>query len=136
MTEKERQVAVRVAAEHHVHQVRQEARYLAEECGMSETAAHCLLISVTELGKNLVRHATVGGLLVLSLVIEEGRTGVEVVCSDDGPGIPDVARALQDGYSTCGGLGGGLPGVQRLMDDFVLVSDPESGTVVTARKFA
>ena len=60
-----------------------------------------------------------------------GREGIEVVASDDGPGIADIERALQDGYTTGGGLGLGLPGARRLVDEFDIQSEPSQGTTVT-----
>jgi len=63
------------------------------------------------------------------------RLGILIVARDEGPGIPDVARALQDGYSTGKGLGIGLPGVKRLMDDFEVASVVGKGTAVTVKKW-
>ena len=65
-----------------------------------------------------------------------GRRGIRVVASDQGPGIADVERAMQDGYTTGGGLGLGLPGARRLVDDFVLDSEPGRGTTVTLVKWS
>ena len=75
------------------------------------------------------------GAIILRLVDEKGRRGVEVVAADDGPGIPDVALAMQDGYSTSRSLGLGLPGVRRLMDEFQIASEFGKGTTVTFRKW-
>jgi serine/threonine-protein kinase RsbT len=61
----------------------------------------------------------------------DGREGIEVVASDQGPGIADIERALQDGYTTGGGLGLGLPGARRLVDEFDIQSGPTEGTTVT-----
>jgi serine/threonine-protein kinase RsbT len=65
-----------------------------------------------------------------------GRRGIRVVASDQGPGIEDVERAMQDGYTTGGGLGLGLPGARRLVDDFALDSEPGRGTTVTLVKWS
>jgi len=77
----------------------------------------------------------VRGEIVLRLVQNDGKKGIEVVANDDGPGIPDVGLAMQDGYSTSGGLGLGLPGTRRLMDDFEISSDYGKGTTVTVRRW-
>jgi serine/threonine-protein kinase RsbT len=69
-------------------------------------------------------------------VERSGRRGIEIVGRDAGPGIADVAQALQDGYSTSGSLGLGLPGARRLMDEFDLDSELGRGTTVTMRKWA
>ena len=86
------------------------------------------------MARNLVRYAA-RGEIVLRLVDDSGRRGVEVLAADDGPGIADVARAMQDGFSTSGGLGLGLPGVRRIMDEFEISSEFGKGTRVTARKW-
>jgi serine/threonine-protein kinase RsbT len=69
------------------------------------------------------------------VVTENERTGVTVVARDVGPGIADVHRAVQDGHSTYGGLGLGLPGARRLMDEFEIVSEIGKGTTVTMTKW-
>jgi serine/threonine-protein kinase RsbT len=68
-------------------------------------------------------------------VLDGTQQGLIVVAEDDGPGIRDIPRALQDGYSTSGGLGLGLPGARRLMDEFEVVSAPGQGTRITMRKW-
>ena len=90
--------------------------------------------AISELARNIVRYA-VRGEIILRLVQNDGKKGIEVVANDDGPGIPDVGLAMQDGYSTSGGLGLGLPGTRRLMDDFEITSDFGKGTTVTARRW-
>jgi serine/threonine-protein kinase RsbT len=66
---------------------------------------------------------------------KHGRKGIVVVASDDGPGIPDIEQAMQDGFSTGRSLGLGLPGARRLMDEFEIVSEPGKGTTITMRKW-
>ena len=68
-------------------------------------------------------------------LLDDPRRGVQVVARDTGPGIPDVEQALTDGYSSYQGLGLGLPGARRLMDDFAVVSEPGRGTTVTMIKW-
>jgi serine/threonine-protein kinase RsbT len=68
-------------------------------------------------------------------LLDDPRRGVQVVARDTGPGIPDVEQALTDGYSSYRGLGLGLPGARRLMDDFAVVSEPGRGTTVTMIKW-
>ena len=72
---------------------------------------------------------------MLSLVTNGDRQGVVIIARDQGPGIKDVSRALEDGYSTSGGLGLGLPGARRLMDDFDVSSNVGKGTTVTMKKW-
>ena len=123
----------RIVAEVDVERMRREARALAIHVGFDRHDAEAILLAVSELATNLVRYAP-GGELVVSVVSEASRAGILIQSSDPGPGIVDVELALRDGFSTSGGLGGGLPGVRRLMDDFTVVSSP-SGTSIEARKW-
>lgn len=123
-----------VATELDVTVARQKGKRLAQALGFGPTDQACVAASISELGNNLVFHAG-GGTITLSPVEPEGRLGVEVRCVDNGPGIEDVGLAMQDGYSTRGGLGGGLPGVRRLMDEFEIHSRVGVGTRVVARKW-
>jgi len=113
---------------------RQKGRELASQCGFPTTDLAVIATAISELARNIVRYA-VHGEVVLRLLETNGRRGIEVMATDDGPGIPDVALAMQDGYSTSGGLGLGLPGTRRLMDEFELKSDFGKGTKVTVRRW-
>jgi serine/threonine-protein kinase RsbT len=123
----------RIAAEVDVERIRRGARALATYAGFDRHDAEAILLAVSELATNLVRYAP-GGELVVSIVSEANGVGILIQSSDPGPGIVDVELALRDGYSTSGGLGGGLPGVRRLMDDFTIVTSP-SGTSIEAHKW-
>jgi len=153
---------VAVSREHHVGAARRVARLLARETGFSSTAVCCVETSASELAANLHLHASRGGALSFFRLVaskdgtgvnatrtEGGRgllgprssvlgvevAGLEIASEDDGPGIADVERAMRDGYSTNGGLGGGLPGVRRLMDEFFIFSRRSGPTLVVARKW-
>ena len=80
---------------------------------------------MSEVARNIVRFAGAGEIVVE--LLDEPRRGVQVVARDTGPGIPDVEQALTDGYSTYHGLGLGLPGARRLMDEFAVVSETGRG---------
>lgn len=142
----EHRVAVR--AEHHIVLARQAVLELARTIGFQKTAAHYVATAVSEMASNLVFHSQVGGEIVLRVLQEHaalpgagfsrtchGRIGIEVLALDSGPGIPDIQQAMQDGFSTRGSLGGGLPGIKRLMDGFEISSDPASGTRIQAWKW-
>jgi len=126
---------VAVVEEYHVAHARQLATALAGELGFPPVLACYVATSVSELASNLVFHAAGGGTITLRPIQRAGRVGIEIVSEDTGPGIPDVDSALQDGFSTNGGLGGGLPGVRRLMDEFHITSRVGAGTRVVARKW-
>lgn len=114
---------------------RQEARrFAATHPGFSSVDLAHIITTISELARNIVLYAGEGEI-VLTTVADSARAGITVVARDQGPGIPNIRQALQDGYSTSGGLGLGLPGVRRLMDDFEIVSEPGRGTTVTAKKW-
>jgi serine/threonine-protein kinase RsbT len=107
---------------------------LAIEERFTEVEAAALATAVSELARNVLVHAGCGEL-ELSVVAGEGRQGIVAVVRDEGPGIADIARAMQDGYSSSGTLGLGLPSARRLVDELCLVSALGAGTTVTAKKW-
>lgn len=109
-------------------------REVARREGLSETAKEALATAATELARNILVHATTGEILVGSTVCGALR-GVVVIARDEGPGIPDVAQAMTDGYSTGSGLGLGLPSARRLVDEFEVTSAAGAGTTATLRKW-
>jgi anti-sigma regulatory factor (Ser/Thr protein kinase) len=126
---------VRVTRDADVVIARQNGREVAASMGFSRTEATLVATVISELARNIVQFAERGEILVCP-VEQNGRTGVMIVARDVGAGIPDVARALQDGYSTYrGGLGLGLPGSRRLMDEFDILSEVGKGTTVTMTKW-
>lgn len=128
-------VAVPVTVEHEVVKAWQTARTLAEADGFGRVLTYYVVTSVAELANNLVLHASRGGTISVVLARHGGRRGIEVIAEDEGPGIADVSRAIQDGFSTTGSLGSGLPGVVRLMDECEITSTIGIGTRIVARKW-
>jgi serine/threonine-protein kinase RsbT len=114
---------------------RQRARELAADLELSSTDQTLLATAISEVARNITTYAT-RGEVVVSVVQDDNRRGIRVVARDDGPGIEDIDRALQDGYTTGGGLGLGLPGARRLVDDFSIDSTPGQGTTVTLVKWS
>lgn len=112
---------------------RQGVRELAATLEFSKTDLTVIATAVSEVARNIVRFAAPGQIVVE--VLEVPRRGVQIVARDTGPGIPDVEQALTDGYSTYHGLGMGLPGTRRLMDEFMVASEPGRGTTVTMTKW-
>jgi serine/threonine-protein kinase RsbT len=113
---------------------RQKGRELATVLGFVSTDSTLLATAISELARNIIRYAKKGEILIAS--VQSGdRVGITVVARDNGPGIANISLAMQDGFSTSGGLGLGLPGVKRLMDEFHLVSDANTGTKVTIKKW-
>jgi serine/threonine-protein kinase RsbT len=128
------EVRVSIDCDADIVTARQKGRELASRCGFPTTDLAVIATAISELARNIVRYA-LHGEIVLRLVEDHPKRGVEVVATDDGPGIPDLGRAMQDGYSTSGGLGLGLPGTRRLMDEFEITSDFGKGTRVTVRRW-
>jgi RNA polymerase sigma factor (sigma-70 family) len=124
-------IAIRTDAD--IVAARQAARELAARLGFSGTELTVIATAVSEVTRNIVRFAGTGEVVVE--LVEGSHRGVQIVARDTGPGIYDVEQALTDGYSTYNGLGLGLPGARRLMDEFAVVSEPGRGTTVTMTKW-
>ncbi|MEU2561397.1 ATP-binding protein [Streptomyces longispororuber] len=93
-----------------------------------------VVTAASELARNAYVHGG-GGTLTIEIVRRLGTTGIRLTVEDEGPGISDVDAALTDGFTTGTGLGHGLGGARRLMDDFAVRSEPGRGTVVTATRW-
>jgi RNA polymerase sigma factor (sigma-70 family) len=125
---------VAVSADADVVRARQAGRELAGEVGFDATQGTVIATAISEVARNIVKFAGTGQVRI-GRVDDGTRSGLVVIARDAGPGIPDVELALTDGHSTYGGLGLGLPGCRRLMDEFVLDSGPDRGTTVTMHKW-
>jgi serine/threonine-protein kinase RsbT len=123
-----------IASEVDVATARRDGQALAARLGFSSAEATVVATAICELARNIVQHARCGTITLRSL--EDGaRNGVLVVAADEGPGIPELPRAMAGGYSTSGGLGVGLRGVRSLVDDFEIASNTERGTTVIVRQW-
>lgn len=125
---------IAIRADVDIISARQRGRELGAELGFTKTDRALIATAISELARNILTYAGEGEIEV---ACEEapGRRGILIVARDQGPGIADLALALQDGYSTSRSLGIGLPGVRRLMDDFELTSELGAGTTVRAVKW-
>jgi serine/threonine-protein kinase RsbT len=126
---------VPVASVNDIVTARLQGRVLAERVGFSAGEATLVATAISELARNIVQYAGHGDI-VLRTITNGTRRGVVVVARDHGPGIGDLKLAVRPGYSTSGGLGLGLPGVRRIVDDFQIESNREDGTTVTVTKWA
>jgi len=113
---------------------RQKGRALAADAGFSAVDSTLIATAISELARNIVTYAKTGEISV-SAVAQNGKRGIMIVASDNGPGIVDTRQALRDGFSTSGSFGLGLPGVRRLMDEFLIVTGSGQGTKVTVTKW-
>jgi serine/threonine-protein kinase RsbT len=130
----EDEIRVPINADADLVTARAEGRAIAERLGFPRPDPTLIATAISEVARNIVVH--VGrGEIILRPFQETDRYGLVVIASDDGPGIRDVEAALRDDYSGRGGLGLGLPGARRLMDDFEVQSGPDIGTTVTMKKW-
>jgi serine/threonine-protein kinase RsbT len=113
---------------------RQQGRRLATQVGFEGMDLTVVATAISEVARNIIEYARSGEILI-RVVHDGGRRGLMVQATDEGPGIADVEQAMLDGYSTGKGLGIGLPGAKRLMDDFEVHSSPGRGTTVVMRKW-
>jgi serine/threonine-protein kinase RsbT len=109
-------------------------REVAAELGFSRTDGTLVATAISEIARNILVHAG-SGEIVIERVYEDHRRGIRVAAHDSGPGIRDVDAALEDGYASKRGLGLGLPGARRLMDELEIDSEPGRGTTVTMVKW-
>jgi serine/threonine-protein kinase RsbT len=117
-----------------VVRVRQAVRTHAVKAGFSLVDQTKIITAASEIARNTVDYGG-GGTLLIELLRENARRGVKLTFSDQGPGIPDLERALTDGYTTGNGLGLGLSGAKRLCNEFAVKSTPGSGTIVTLARW-
>ena len=119
-----------------IHAVRASltGQQLAREVGFSEVGSVAVGTAILEVSRNIVRYAG-RGFISIAIIHDGEQAGIYICAVDHGPGIPDLTAALQDGYSTGGGLGHGLPGTKRLMDQFDITSQPGTGTTVTMTRW-
>ena len=113
---------------------RQKGRTLALSMGFSETDSTLIATAISELARNIVTYAKKGEIRI-GMADNSNGQGILVIAKDKGAGISNIKLALQDGFSTSGSLGLGLPGVKRLVDEFEIVSKLGQGTVVTIIKW-
>lgn len=129
----EQRIAIRTDAD--IVRARQVGREVAGRLPFSEGDVTVIASAISELARNMFAYAA-GGEIRVGVVERAGHHGIRVIAQDAGPGIHDKLLALQDGFSTAGRLGLGLPGVRRLVDQFDLRSEVGVGTEVTLVKWA
>ena len=128
------EVRVPVSSGADIVTARLEGRQLAAKAGFNGSDLTVIATAISEVARNIVEYARKGEI-ILGIVQDGNKMGLRVEARDDGPGIPSIELAMQDGYSTGRGLGLGLPGTRRLMDEFQIKSNVGQGTTVVATKW-
>jgi serine/threonine-protein kinase RsbT len=126
---------VRIQSAADIMAARQRGRAVASQGGFCNCDLTIITTAIYEVARNIVEHA-VEGEITIALINDAHKRGVEIVASDRGPGIGDLSLVMRDGYSTGNGLGIGLPGAKRLMDEFEIASELGKGTTVKMKKWA
>jgi serine/threonine-protein kinase RsbT len=125
---------VRIASPADIVAVRQCGRAMASQAGFSNSHLTIIATAISEVARNIVDYAKEGEILLM-LVSASDKRGLQIVATDSGPGIADIHAAMGDGYSSNAGLGIGLSGSRRLMDEFDIASEVGKGTTVTMTKW-
>ncbi|MGV3463954.1 MAG: anti-sigma regulatory factor [Heyndrickxia sp.] len=128
------QSSVKILNEWDIVAVRQLGRNIAKELNFGTVDQARITTAISELARNIFLYAK-QGQITINKVFDDGKWGLQIIAEDEGPGIQDIRKAMEDGYSTSGGLGAGLPGVKRLMDTFDIDSKPNQGTIIKATKW-
>ena len=128
------QSSVEILTEWDIVAARQLGRNVAKELGFGTVDQARITTAISELARNIYLYAGQGRIEIQQLT-QNGIKGILIIAADQGPGIPDIRKVMEDGFSTSGGLGAGLPGVKRLMDEFKIETIPGEGTDIRATKW-
>jgi serine/threonine-protein kinase RsbT len=111
-----------------------EGKLLAGTAGFKQSGQYMIATAISELARNVFIYA-LRGEIIIRVIEKNNKKGLEIIAQDKGSGIKDIGQAMKDNFSTSEGLGLGLPGVKRLMDEFVIDSKIGIGTKITVRKW-
>ncbi|PLT31294.1 anti-sigma regulatory factor [Peribacillus deserti] len=125
---------IRIQHELDIVEARQKGREISKKMAFGSVDQVRITTAISELARNIYLYAG-SGEITLEELADGHKAGIKVAAVDKGPGIADIKKVLEDGYSTSGGLGAGIPGVKRLMDEFTIDSVFGEGTTITAIKW-
>lgn len=125
---------VTINADVDIVSAREQGRALATQLGFTGSDLTVIATAISEVARNIIEYGR-RGEITLNLIHQKSKHGIVIVARDEGPGIPNIAQAMRDGFTTGGGLGLGLPGTRRLMDEFDIESVMGVGTTVTMKKW-
>lgn len=129
-----REKIVKIYAEADIAKASFEGKPLAETAGFKQSEQYMIATVISELARNTFLYALRGEIRI-KIIESNSKKGIEIVAQDEGSGIKDIGQAMKDNFSTSNGLGLGLPGVKRIMDEFVIETKAGVGTKITARKW-
>ncbi|MFD1038361.1 anti-sigma regulatory factor [Virgibacillus byunsanensis] len=129
------QSCIKIQKEWDIVAARQLGREIAKSVGFGTVDQARIATAISEIARNIYLYAASGQVCFEEVVSNIGKKGICMIAIDSGPGIKDISLVMQDGYTTSGGLGAGLPGVKRLMDEFDIKSEEEKGTKIKAVKW-
>lgn len=124
----------KVSSDKDVVKIREYARDVADDIGFSNNDRTLIATAVSEICRNIIEYAKYGKISI-EYLNNNSKRGILITAKDSGPGISDINMALKDGYSSGRGMGVGLPGTKRIMDDFIIESKPDNGTKITMCKW-
>lgn len=128
------QSCVTIKKEWDIVAARQLGRDIARKTGFGTVDQARIATAISELARNIYLYGG-DGKVCFDVIENLEHKGMTMICTDNGPGIGDISQVMEDGYSTSGGLGAGLPGVKRLMDEFDIKSEEGKGTEIKAIKW-
>jgi serine/threonine-protein kinase RsbT len=124
-----------INSDNDIVKARECARDIAEKIGFSTFERTLIATAVSEICRNIIEYATNGEISIEPVFNNNPKKGITITVNDNGPGIADIEKAMMDGYSTRRGMGVGLPGTKRIMDNFEIESEPGKGTRVIMSKW-
>lgn|SRR5688572_13248041 len=126
-------ITINIVTELDIVAARQQGRDEAREIGFSTVDQARIATVISELARNIYLYAHVGSIIIERIEVD-GAKGIAITSIDNGPGIKNVQQVMEEGYSTSGGIGAGLPGVRRLMDTMEIQSEEDKGTTIRVTK--
>jgi serine/threonine-protein kinase RsbT len=126
-------VSFAISSDYDIVKIREQAKTIAEKIGFSSAERTLIATAVSEICRNVIEYAQEGEITIKTVI--RNPNGITITVCDKGPGIIDIKKAMEDGFSTRRGMGIGLPGSKRIMDEFEIESGPGKGTKVVMSKW-
>jgi serine/threonine-protein kinase RsbT len=131
----EASTTIKIASSLDISKARQDGKNIAQKLGFSKLDQVRIKTIISELARNIYLYARLGEIVIVT-ALEDRKAGIKIVAKDQGPGIKDINKAMEPGFTTSGGMGAGLSGVKNIADQFQIQSQPGAGTTITVIKWA